>query len=73
MKGTYARLIAECSSLDVILSTEGKHKEMFSDNYQKYAHDMHTLEAVLCAFVKTTIDDRVSIKNGLAVIQRLVF
>ena len=67
---TYQSLISECSSLEVMLSTEGKHKDTFPDTYHKFVQSMGRLEFTLCAYVKTTITEKTSIKNGLAVIQR---
>ena len=67
---TYQSLISECSSLEVMLSTEGKHKEKFPETYQKFVQSIGRLEITLCAYVKSTITEKISIENGLAVIQR---
>ena len=69
---TYQSLISECSSLEVMLSTEGKHKEKFPETYQKFVQSIGRLEVTLCAYVKSTITEKISIENGLAVIQRYV-
>ena len=70
---TYQSLIADCSSLEVMLSSEGKHKDKFPETYQKFVQSMSRLEIALCAYIKSTITEKTSIKNGLAVIQRFAF
>lgn len=67
---TYESLMADCSSLEVILSTEGKYKDMFPETYQKFVQTMSRLESTFCAYVKSIITEKTSIRNGLAVIQR---
>ena len=62
--------MSDCNSLDVILSTEGVHKDKFPETYQTFVQSMKRLEGSLCLYVKSVIGEHVSSKNGLAVTKR---